>query len=98
MQRLAADRGCALCHAEKPAAQGAGTTLAAAPSWAEIARRYRGRLEAEDSLTRLVLGGSDPDRRHWKNQAAFASMLQNEPATTPAEARALVRWILARPQ
>lgn len=69
--------------------------IASAPSWREIAARYRGRAEAEDQLTRAVIGGSDPGRRHWRNQAAFANMLPNEAQVAPDEARAIVRWILS---
>ena len=97
MRRLAADRGCSVCHAEKPRAPGDGI-LAYAPSWPEIARRYRGRADAQDYLSRIVAGGTAPDTRHWRNQAAFAAMLPNEPRTTPEEARSLVRWILAWPR
>jgi cytochrome c len=95
MARLARERGCAICHKEQPA--GPGSIIASAPSWREIAVRYRGKPAAEEQLTRQVIGGTDPDRRHWKNSAAFASMPPNEVETTPEEARALVRWILSMP-
>jgi cytochrome c551/c552 len=95
MARLARDRGCAVCHNEKPAAPGA--IIASAPSWREIAARYRGKPGAEEELVRLVIRGTDADRRHWKNSSAFASMPPNEVETTPDEARVLVRWILSRP-
>ena len=90
--RLAADRGCSLCH---PAVPPRGDSVApSAPSWQEIASRYRGRKDAEDDLTRIVISGSDPASRHWKEHAAFTQMLPNAIEVTPEEARSLVRWVL----
>lgn len=93
MSRLAAERGCMLCHAEAgaPALQ----VPPAAPSFRDIAARYRNRADAEEVLTRLVVNGSSPDERHWPRGAAFESMLPNQEEATPDEARALVRWILS---
>lgn len=95
MSGLAVERGCTACHREEPVAGGSDGIIARAPSWKEIAARYRGHADAEDRLTRLVIGGSDPGERHWKNRAAFAKMLPNTVEVTPDEARALVRWILS---
>ena len=67
-----------------------------APSWQDIARRYRGSPDAEDRLVELVLAGSDPGNRHWKGHVEFDRMLSNEVATTPDEARRLVHWILSQ--
>lgn len=97
MRRLAADRGCTICHDEQPVS-GTTSVIPPAPSWREIAARYRGSADAEDRLVRVVIGGSDPRERHWKNRAGFAKMLPNEVETTPDEARALVRWILSLPR
>lgn len=94
MQRLARERGCSTCHRIWPS-PGNNTVVPSAPSWHEVASRYRGRPDAEDALTRIVIGGSNPGERHWKNQAAFASMPPNEVEVTPQEARALVGWILS---
>ncbi|MGZ5041468.1 MAG: c-type cytochrome [Usitatibacter sp.] len=95
MRRLAAERGCGTCHQEQPAARGTDAIIPAAPSWHDIASRYRGRAGAEDDLTRIVVAGSDPTKRHWKNQAAFVEMLPNGVQVSAGEARALVRWILS---
>lgn len=95
MKRLAAERGCTVCHQAQPPVSGSNTIIAPAPSWREIAARYRGRPGAEDQLTRLVIGGSEPGARHWKNRAAFTDMLPNAAETSPEEARSLVRWILS---
>jgi cytochrome c551/c552 len=92
-RQLATERGCMLCHAEigAPVIQ----TPPAAPSFRDIAARYRNRADAEEVLTRTVINGSSPDERHWARSAAFASMLPNEQEATPDEARTLVRWILS---
>jgi cytochrome c551/c552 len=96
LRRLAGERGCTLCHrAAPPRETDAGTPLA--PSWREIAARYRGRADAETALTRIIIAGADPSDRHWKNRLDFAAMQGNQPRVTPDEARALVRWILSSP-
>lgn len=87
---LAVSLGCTSCHAAAPAA-GAPP---AAPSWREIAARYRGDAGAGDRLARIVVEGSG--ERHWKGRAMFEAMLPNAPWVSHEEARAVVRWILAR--
>jgi cytochrome c551/c552 len=91
--RLGADRGCTLCHHDRPAPPDAA--VPSAPSWQEIAARYRGKPGAEDELAHFVVAGTDPQHRHWANRAAFAAMPPNRVEVTPEEARALVRWILS---
>jgi cytochrome c len=93
--RLAAERGCAICHHDKPA--GPDAAAEAAPSWQEIAARYRGKPGAEERLTRRVMGGTHPTQRQWK-QSGFASMPANRVELTAEEARSVVRWILAADQ
>lgn len=73
----------------------ADASLATAPSWEQVASRYRDVPGAQERLARLVLTGSDPNDRHWKGNAAFDRMLSNEIATTPEEASMLVHWILS---
>jgi cytochrome c551/c552 len=91
MRTLAAAQGCTLCHRDAPAPREvAGTPLA--PSWREIAARYRGR-DAEAELARIVTQGAD--QRHWKDRHDFAAMGANSPRIEPDEARAIVRWILS---
>lgn len=96
MKLLAEERGCTTCHQEKPVPKGSKAIIASAPSWREIAARYRGHAGAEAQLASEVVGGTDPKARHWKNQAAFTSMLPNEVAVSDDEARSLVRWILSQ--
>jgi hypothetical protein len=95
MDQLSTDRGCPICHAKRPPPPGTDAILPTAPTWQDVARRYRASPEAEDRLVDLVLTGSDPNRRHWNGHAEFDRMLPNEIATTPEEARRLVRWILS---
>jgi cytochrome c551/c552 len=97
MQRVAADRGCTLCHREATSPRAPGDAVPLAPSWREVAARHRGRADAEERLTRIVVEGADPGDRHWKNRIEFAAMRGNAPGVTPDEARALVRWILSQP-
>ena len=92
VRRMASDYGCTLCHRDSPGPrEAAGAPLA--PSWRDIAARYRSR-DAETELTRLVMEGADPGERHWKDRHDFTSMGANAPRVTPDQARALVRWIL----
>ena len=97
MRQLAGERGCTLCHREAPPPPGADAGTPLAPSWSEIAARYKGQATAEKRLVRIVLLGADPAQRHWKNRHEFTSMGGNAPRVSAGEARALVRWILATP-
>ena len=95
MSDLARDRGCTTCHREKSAGAKEDTALPMAPTWQQVAERYRHVPGAQEKLEALVLAGSDPNDRHWKNNAAFDRMMPNEIATTPEDARLLVRWVLS---
>jgi cytochrome c551/c552 len=97
MRRVVSGRGCTLCHREAPSPRGPEDASPLAPSWREIAARYRGRADAEEMLTRIVIEGADPRERHWKNRIEFTKMTGNSPGVSPDEARALVRWILSLP-
>ena len=93
MRKLASEQGCTLCHRDAPAPRDvAGTPMA--PSWREIAARYRGR-DAEAELARIVMQGADSAHPHWKDRHDFAAMGANTPRIAPDEARAIVRWILS---
>ena len=97
VRRLVSDRGCTLCHREGPQPREAGDAMPLAPSFREIAARYRGKPGAEEQLTHIVIDGADPSDRHWKDRIEFNRMGANAPSITPDEARSLVRWILAIP-
>jgi cytochrome c len=98
MNRLASERGCALCHGDRSSrARGEGV-LPTGPAWQEIARRYKDRPGAEDILVEVVLHGSGagPKGRHWAGKTSGVEMPANTVEITEAEARDLVRWILRR--
>ncbi len=95
--KLADDKSCTLCHGMEPHKASASELLPFAPAWKDIARKYRGQKDAEDKLTRIVLGGTrdSADGRHWKNKVRDPFMLANAPEISEADARRLVRWILS---
>jgi len=97
VRAVARERGCMLCHDLEPAQATAEQTLAAAPSFREIARRYEGDKNAAQRLTRTVLQGTGgrPGDRHWAGKAGSDRMLPNAAEITPEEARSLVTWILS---
>lgn len=95
MERLATDKGCYLCHRAEPSKAREGALLPYAPSWTEIARKYRGQAAAEDRLTVIVLGGSDPNDRHWRGKVSDSQMPPNVPEIDESQARRLARWILS---
>jgi cytochrome c len=92
MNRLAADKGCSLCHAARPPRGDA--VPPPAPSWREIARRYKGQPGAEDRLVGLVLRGTGPADRHWAGRAGAVTMPRNAVEISESDARKLIRWIL----
>jgi cytochrome c len=94
--QLAVARGCVACHRADRVAQ---SQLAPAPSWQDVADRYRGKPDALKQLTAVVLAGSTwrPSERHWAGKAQLGAMPPNTDINLrPEEARRLVRWILAR--
>ena len=93
----AGELGCTVCH-QVAAAPRAGTGAPPlAPSFDQIAARYRGKLGAERRLTVIVMDGARPGERHWKDRLEFTSMRANAPKVSRDRARALVRWILSLP-
>ena len=88
---LADRQGCTTCHQGTPRATSAPAPIA--PSWEEIASRYRGVPDARERLTRVVVGGTDG--RHWP-ETEFKFMLPSERALRPDQTREIVRWILER--
>jgi cytochrome c len=98
MRGLAEKAGCASCHRETPASKGWDKLIPLTPSWREIAVRYRDAEGAEDTLTAVVLQGTGTGRgdRHWQGIASIPAMPPNRIEVTAAQARELVRWILAK--
>ena len=97
LDELAGAKGCYLCHRAYPAARKADNTMPLAPSWQDIALRYRGQKNAEDRLTEIVLSGSAGygKDRHWKGKEGEAGMLPNVKEIDQDQARQLVHWILS---
>jgi cytochrome c len=97
MNELANAKGCYLCHRAKPARRNPDDVLPSAPSWQDIAQRYRGQKDAEDRLTQIVLEGSGNDGkdRHWKGKVSEVGMLPNMQEIDESQAHNLVHWILS---
>jgi cytochrome c551/c552 len=95
MRHLAGELGCTVCHRDPSPTQAADPATPLAPSWHEIATRYRGQPGAEARLMRIVTQGSDTRHSHWRDRLEFATMEGNARRVSPDEARALVRWILS---
>lgn len=99
INKLASAKGCYLCHRAEPAKRNPDDLLPYAPSWRDIALRYRHQKDAEDRLTQIVLEGSGNDGkdRHWKGKVSEVGMLPNMQEIDEDQARKLVRWILSFP-
>ena len=97
MDELASAKGCYLCHRAKPARRNPDALLPYAPSWKDIAQRYRRQKDAEDRLTQIVLEGSGNDGkdRHWKGKVSEVGMFPNSQEVDESQARNLAHWILS---
>lgn len=95
MRALAAHSGCMTCHHIDPGAKGPDGLPPIGPAWRDVSVKYTGQRGAEDMLTATVLGGSNPYASHWKGQASGLAMPPNKVAISEADARQLVKWILA---
>lgn len=94
MQRLAVERGCMACHTIAPAAKRADGLPPIAPSWRDIALKYRDDPGAAQRLVRVVMTGSNPSARHWAGKVSEVDMPPNASVVSEREARALVDWLL----
>ena len=93
IEKLAANRGCDICHVTLPRTGDARTPPA--PSYSDIARRYKGRSGAEERLVSSILQGSGgAGSRHWSGRARFERMPANVVEVSEGDARRIVRWIL----
>ena len=97
MDELASAKACYLCHRAERVSPKPGDSALLAPSWKDIAARYRGQKDAEDHLTEIVLAGSGNygKDRHWKGKVGEAGMLPNVKEVDEDQARQLVHWILS---
>lgn len=97
MVQLATRSGCMACHHVDPGAKGPEGLPPVGPAWRDVAVKYQGKADALEQLTRTVLAGSNPYASHWKGKASGLAMPPNAVAIKEADARELVRWILALP-
>ncbi|HJV67828.1 c-type cytochrome [Ideonella sp.] len=95
MLALASHSGCMTCHHIDPGGKGPDGLPPVGPAWRDVSDKYAGQRGAEDRLTATVLGGSNPYLSHWKGQASGLAMPPNQVAISEADARRLVKWILA---
>jgi len=94
MLKLATTSGCLACHHVDPGATGPDGMAPIGPAWRDVARKYQGVPGAAQSLTRTVMGGSNPYASHWKGQVSGLAMPPNAVAIRETDAAALVQWIL----
>lgn len=95
MHKLAAKSGCVACHQVEPGGTGPDGMAPIGPAWRDVSAKYKGTKGAAEQLTRTVLAGSNPYESHWKGKVSGLAMPPNKVAISEAEARDLVKWILA---
>lgn len=95
MLALATKSGCMTCHHIEPGAKGPDGLPPVGPAWKDVSAKYKGDRKAADTLTQIVLKGSNPYESHWKGKASGLAMPPNAVAIKEGDARDLVRWILA---
>ena len=93
---VARDAGCMVCHEVESPPPDAESVLPLAPSFEQIARRYRSDPQAVDKLSSAVRDGTGPLRRdrHWEGKARFDTMYPNDGELSEGELHAIVDWIL----
>jgi cytochrome c len=94
MLQLATDKGCMACHGITPKARRADGLPPIAPSWREVALKYRDDPVAHKTLTETVMTGANPKARHWTGKVGAATMPPNAATISAEEARMLVNWLL----
>jgi cytochrome c len=87
--------GCMTCHQVEPGGKGPDGLAPIGPAWREVAAKYKGQPGAAEKLTHTVLTGSNPYDSHWKGKVSGLAMPPNAVAIKEADAKALVKWILA---
>lgn len=95
MLALANKSGCMTCHHLEPGAKGPDGLAPIGPAWRDVSAKYQGQKGAADTLTATVLKGSSPYESHWKGKVSGLAMPPNAVAIKEADARSLVKWILA---
>ena len=94
MLKLATYSGCMACHTILPQPRRPDGLPPIAPAWSDIAIKYRDDPAAHDRLSRTVISGSDPGRRHWMGKVTAVNMPPNALVVDAEDARRLVNWIL----
>ena len=95
MLALATKSGCMTCHHIEPGAKGPDGLAPIGPAWKDVGAKYKSDKQAADTLTQIVLKGSNPYDSHWNGKASGLAMPRNAVAIKEADARDLVKWILA---
>ena len=95
MLALATKSGCMTCHHIEPGAKGPDGLAPIGQAWKDVGAKYKSDKQAADTLTQIVLKGSNPYDSHWKGKASGLAMPPNAVAIKEADARDLVKWILA---
>lgn len=95
MLQLAGRSGCMACHHLEASARVPESLPPVGPAWRDVANKYRGKPGAQEQLVRIVLTGTNPYQSHWLGKASGMAMPPNAVALDEAQARELVRWILA---
>ncbi|MDT7833693.1 c-type cytochrome [Aquabacterium sp. OR-4] len=92
---LAKNAGCMTCHHIEPGAKGPDGLAPIGPAWKDVSAKYKGQKGADAKLTQTVLAGSNPYESHWKGKVSGLAMPPNAVAIKEADAKKLVKWILA---
>lgn len=95
MTKLANSSGCLTCHAIDAGAKGPDGMAPIGPPWRDVAAKYKGRKDAAQTLTHVVMTGSNPYESHWKGKVSGLAMPPNAVAIKETDAKKLVNWILA---
>ena len=97
MSGLASAKGCSLRHRGDSGQPNSSAMLPSAPSWKDIALKYKWQKGAEECLATIVLegSGSDPEKQPWRGKVSQVGMRPNKSGIDRKQARQLVRWILS---
>ena len=88
-EALAKTKGCLACHTVQ--------TKVLGPAYKAVAKKYKGKKDAEATLAQHILKGTPmPAGMGWQKegQASLPFMPAN-PSVSPAEASKLAKWILS---
>ncbi len=95
MLKLASTSGCMTCHHVEPGVKGPDGMAPIGPAWRDVPAKYQGQKGVDAKLTQTVMAGSNPYESHWKGKVSGLAMPPNAVAIKQADAKALVKWILA---